>query len=434
MEKYITAIDLGTHMIKAAIGEMTPDGIIKVVAYSEFPSNGIVRGEINVPKKVVDVLSTTIDDLNNGKYSITSAFFNLSVPNFRIITENSIKNRPDREAYVTRYEIDTMLKEMYNTKMEERERIVYVSPQFYNLDEYLCQTDIEDMIGSRIEANYKLFVGKKSGIDAVNFVAKKNEIMARKVFFSPAASAASTLSEEDKELGVVLVDIGAGTTDVMIYLDNVLKHAASIPFGGNAITQDIKEECCISLKHAEQLKIKAGSCVSEYIPDDKYLRYDNSDYSDKLISYKHLVRTIEARCLEIMMTVNKEIHESGLYDDLKAGIVLTGGGANLTHLGILAKQVTGMDVRVLGPSAEYFTSSSRDEIYQPSSATLAGLLIEGFNYIQEQADYMTEEKDLFGQPVQQQSKPEEKPKPKSGSRTNIFGGFGSIFNNNDNEV
>src|SRR5665647_2673888 len=188
--------------------------------------------------------------------------------------------------------------------------------------------------------------------------------------------------DEIKEAGVVLVDIGGGTTDVAVYYDNIIRHTAVIPFGGNVVTKDIKEGCAILQRHAEQLKIQYGSALGDIAPEDKVVSIPGiSGREPKEISFKSLAYIIQSRMEEIIDAVNFEIQNSGYADKLAAGVVITGGGAMLKHLPQLMKFKTAMDVRIGLPN-EHLAGTAKNEINQPMYATSVGLIMRGFEYLE----------------------------------------------------
>ncbi len=217
------------------------------------------------------------------------------------------------------------------------------------------------------------------------------------ITLEPLASSDAVLSEEEKEAGVALIDIGGGTTDVAIFKDGIIKHTAVIPFGGNVITEDIKEGCSIIGNQAEQLKIKFGSAWPGENKDSDIVSIPGLRGRDpKEISLKTLSKIINARIVEIIEQAYLEIKNYGHEDSKKkliAGIVLTGGGSQLRHLKQLTEYVTGMDTRI-GFPGEHLTGDSND--YNPIYSTAVGLLMKAIDKdSDEQINNMnTSEKDL----------------------------------------
>jgi cell division protein FtsA len=203
------------------------------------------------------------------------------------------------------------------------------------------------------------------------------------LMLEPLASSEAVLTDEEKEAGVVLVDIGGGTTDVAIYYDNVIRHTAVIPFGGNMVTADIREGCSILQKQAEDLKIKFGFAIGDIAPENKVVSIPGiAGREPKEISFKNLAYIIQSRMEEILDAVNYEIQNSGFAEKLTAGVVVTGGGAMLKNLPQLVRFKTAMDVRIGHPNV-HLTGKGRDEISQPMYATSVGLILQGIEYLEE---------------------------------------------------
>jgi len=197
------------------------------------------------------------------------------------------------------------------------------------------------------------------------------------LILEPIASAESVLSDEEKEAGVVLVDIGGGTTDIAIFYDKIIRHTAVIPFGGDIITEDIREGCTIIKKHAEEVKVKFGSALASENRDDEVVSIPGiRGRPPKEISFRNLASIIQARMEEIIEHVYYEIKNSGLERKLIAGIVLTGGGALMKHIDQLSSFLTGMEVRIGYPN-EHLAKGTPDELASPMYATGIGLVIEG---------------------------------------------------------
>jgi cell division protein FtsA len=236
--------------------------------------------------------------------------------------------------------------------------------------------------GRRLEANFHIVIGQVAAAKNIEKCIKRAELSVKDMILEPLASADAVLTEDEKEAGVALVDIGGGTTDVAVYYDNIIRHTAVIPFGGNVVTKDIKEGCAILQRHAEQLKIQYGSALGDIAPDDKVVSIPGiGGREPKEISFKSLAYIIQSRMEEIIDIVNFEIQNSGYADKLAAGIVITGGGAMLKHLQQLMKFKTAMDVRIGYPN-ENLAGSSRNEINDPMYATSVGLIMRGFDHLE----------------------------------------------------
>lgn len=383
--RYITAIDIGTSKVAAIVGEKTAAGI-KIVGYSEVPSDGVVRGEIIKSQKTANAVSTALQNVMEQLQSIPEAqnyrfkkvYVNISGQNIRCVSGTVHRVRQDPDSSISREEIDSMLQEMYGMKVDSNEKVLYVAPQCYNVDEHMGETDPEDMDGKEIYGEYKVFIGRATAVGHCEstFVDKLN-LNISNLILTPIASGAALLSEDERELGSVLVDIGAGTTDVLIYHDNILRYAAVIPFGGDSVTEDISQTCGISRKNAEQLKIQKGTCISEFAKDT-VITIKESGVTVKGIQSKQLSSAIEARVCEILATVRHIIEISGFKNKLRSRAVITGGSTNLSLIQLLAKNILGMDVRIGFPDSTVITGNSADSVFRPQASTAVGLIVEGF--------------------------------------------------------
>ncbi|HBF21534.1 MAG TPA: cell division protein FtsA, partial [Cryomorphaceae bacterium] len=277
-------------------------------------------------------------------------------------------------------DIDNLIQNVHNLVMLPGEEIIHVLPQEYKVDGQAEIREPRGMYGSRLEANFHIVVGQISSIKNIGRCVKSSNLNVADITLEPLASAEAVLSQEEKEAGVVLVDIGGGTTDVAIFKDGIIRHTAVIPFGGNVITEDIKEGCSIIEKQAELLKIKFGSAWPGENKENEIVSIPGlRGREPKEISLKNLSKIIHARVVEIIEQVYLEIKNYG-YDENKkkliAGIVLTGGGSQLKHIKQLVEFVTGMDTRIGFPN-EHLASESDDEFSSPAYATAVGLVLKG---------------------------------------------------------
>ncbi len=387
MSRYVTAIDIGTSKVVTLVGEQTSSGV-KIIAYSEGPSQGVSRGEVVNIQKALDSLTPTIESVKEQlalnpdakDYHIYDVYVGISGQNIRSFNKQLRRNRNNQSDLITEEEVMSMLDEMYNSKVEPTEQIHYIVPQSYNVDERMGETDIAGMEGKEIEGDYKLFVGRLSTVKQCTSVINRARLNVRKFILKPIATAEAILSDDEKELGCAIADIGGGSTGLTIYHDNIVRHAAIIPFGGNSISEDIRQVCGVSLKNAETLKIAHGTCVSEFAQENKFISIlDKSRGTNKQVPYKHLAAAIEARMCEILATIRYEIEQAGYLDKIST-LILTGGSSQMAHLRTLAKAIFG-DIEIkIAAVEEKITRNSSDAASEPSAATAVGLIIKGFEY------------------------------------------------------
>ena len=249
---------------------------------------------------------------------------------------NIIREDPDKE--INAAEIERLTQNMYGLSMAPGEEIIDVIPQEYIIDGEVGIRHPIGMLGNTLEANFHIIIGQTAAAKNILKCIKKAELEMVDLILEPIASAEAVLSDEEKEAGVALVDIGGGTTDIAIFQDNIIRHTAVIPFGGDVITEDVKEGCTIIKKHAEELKVKFGSALASENSDDEVVAIPGlRGRPPKEITLKNLASIIQARMEEIIEQMYFEIKNSGFEKKLIAGIVLTGGGAQLKHIDQLAE-------------------------------------------------------------------------------------------------
>lgn len=448
MNKYIAAIDLGTTKIITIAGEKTSSGV-KIIGYSEAPSTGIMRGEVVNIQKVINTVLPTIEDVEEQiDNKITSVFVGIAGQNIRSESVNKKKDRSSNQ-FVTQEEIDQMIQEVYETNISKGEKIFHVIPQSYNIEEHMGITDPVGMMGANIEGNYKIFLGKENSTIHPATVIQRVGQKLGKFILEPIASAKAVLTPDEMELGVALVDIGGGTSDLIIYQNNIIRHTAVIPFGGNSITEDIRQVCGVSLKHAEMLKKKHGSCISEYAPENKTIVIPGlGGRGSKEVSYKLLSSTIEARLEEIIQTIIYEIEKAGYKNRLPGGIVVTGGSSRIVHLNRLVHLMSGYSIRLGYPDENTIMANSIEDVFNPAASTAVGLIIEGAEYINTEDKAFEEEykeddqstlfpnEELKNETIDSPKikKPKEKKKPKENFKDMIGGIFKGIWDETDNEA
>jgi cell division protein FtsA len=301
---------------------------------------------------------------------------------------------------------------MHKIPVDVGEEIIHVLPQNFIVDSETGVKNPVGMSGKRLEANFHIVIGQVASAKNIEKCINRVGLKVKQLILEPLASSEAVLTSDEKEAGVALVDIGGGTTDVAVYYDDIIRHTAVIPFGGNVVTRDIKEGCSILQRQAESLKVQFGSALGDLAQEDKVVTIPGISGRDpKEISFKSLAYIIQSRMEEILDAVMYEIENSGYMDKLSAGIVLTGGGAMLRHLPQLVKFKTGMDVRIGYPN-EKLTAESGDEVNQPMYSTSIGLLLKGAEYLKEHDEITGVGKIVEAEIPEIKEKPVAKFKPK----------------------
>ena len=374
-------LDIGTTKIVAMIGERNEFKKIKILGVGKSISLGVHRGVVNNITQTIQSIQQAVEQAEtNSGYKIEGVTVGIAGQHIRSLQHSDYITRENSEQVINIDDIDKLINQVHKLVMLPGEEIIHVLPQEYKVD---GQAEIKEpigMYGGRLEANFHVVVGQVSSIRNIGRCIKSAGLDLDGITLEPLASANAVLSVEEKEAGVALIDIGGGTTDLAIFKDGIIRHTAVIPFGGNVITEDIKEGCSIIEKQAELLKIKFGSAWPGENRENEIVSIPGLRGRDpREISLKNLSKVIHARAVEIIEQVYLEIKNYGHEEQKKkliAGIVLTGGGSQLKHLKQLVEYVTGMDTRVGYPN-EHLAGDTDQNVTSPLYATAVGLLMDG---------------------------------------------------------
>ncbi|SFR32345.1 cell division protein FtsA [Robiginitalea myxolifaciens] len=377
--KYSVGLDIGTTKIVAIIGRENEYGKIEVVGIGRSKSLGVHRGVVNNITQTIQSIQQAVEQAQaNSGLTIEEVTVGIAGQHIRSLQHSDYITRPDSEEVISDGDLDKLCNQVYKLVMLPGEEIIHVLPQEYKVDGQAEIKAPKGMYGGRLEANFHVVVGQISSIKNIGRCIKSAGLDLQNITLEPLASANAVLSQEEKEAGVALIDIGGGTTDLAIFKDGIIRHTAVIPFGGNVVTEDIKEGCSIIEKQAELLKIKFGSAWPGENKDNEIVSIPGlRGREPKEITLKNLSKIIHARVVEIIEQVYLEIKNYGHEEQKKkliAGIVLTGGGSQLKHLKQLVEYITGMDTRIGYPN-EHLAGDSDTDIASPTYATAVGLLM-----------------------------------------------------------
>jgi len=407
----IVGLDIGTTKIAAIVGRQNQAGKIEVLGHGKTESIGVKRGVVSNIENTVQSIQTAID-LAGQRSKVDVKYVNVGIAGQHIKSLQHRGNiiRQNIEEEISQKDIDTLHTNMFSLSMNPGEEIIDVIPQEYIVDGEQGVKQPIGMLGNTLEANFHIIIGQTAAAKNIYKCVRKADLEVVDLILEPIASAESVLSEEEKEAGVVLVDIGGGTTDLAIFQDGIIRHTAVIPFGGDIITEDVKEGCTIIKKHAEELKVKFGSSLASENRDEEVVAIPGlRGRPPKEITLKNLASIIQARMEEIVEHIYYEIRNSGYEKKLIAGIVLTGGGAQLKHVAQLTEFMTGMDTRIGYPN-EHLAPDVSDELASPMYATGIGLVIEGAGRYEKEK--VKEDKDTDGKATATK-KEKERRKPKA---------------------
>lgn len=382
-QELAVGLDIGTTKIVAMIGRRNEFGKLEILGIGKARSLGVQRGVVTNIVKTISSIKEAVEEAEaQSGLSVSEVVVGIAGQHIRSLQHSDYINRQNADAVIEDRDIEELINNVHNLVMLPGEQIIHVLPQEYKIDGQADIREPKGMYGSRLEANFHIVVGQISSIKNIGRCVRSTDLQIADITLEPLASAEAVLSQEEKEAGVVLVDIGGGTTDVAIFKDGIIRHTAVIPFGGNVITEDIKEGCTIIEKQAELLKIKFGSAWPGENKENEIVSIPGlRGREPKEISMKMLSKIIHARVVEIIEQVFMEIKNYGYSENKKkliAGIVLTGGGSQLKHVKQLVEFVTGMDTRIGYPN-EHLAGQSGEELSSPAFATAVGLVLKGLD-------------------------------------------------------
>ncbi len=377
-EEIVVGLDIGTTKICTIVGRKNEFGKIDILGYGKTESLGVTRGVVtNILHTIDSIKRSVIEASEKSNVDIKEVYVGIAGQHIKSLQHRGMRTRNTLEDEIDQKDIDAIIEDMYKLAMPPGEKIIHVIPQEYIIDNEQGIKNPIGMAGIRLEANCHIITGQVTAAKNIYKCVDKAGLKTAELFLEPLASSEAVLTEEEKEAGVVLVDIGGGTTDIAIFQDGIIRHTAVIPFGGNVITDDIKMGCSIIRNQAELLKIKFGSALASENQDNEIVSIPGlRGREPREISVKNLANIIQARMEEIIEHVHYEIKSSGFEKKLIAGIVITGGGAQLRHIVQLVEFITGMDTRIGYPN-EHLAKGS-DELKSPLFATGVGLVIKGF--------------------------------------------------------
>lgn len=373
-------LDIGTTKIVAMIGKKNEYGKLEILGVGKSKSLGVHRGVVNnITQTIQSIQQAILEAENNSGYKINDVVVGIAGQHIRSIQHSDYISRKNPEEVIGEYDIEQLTCQVQNLSMLPGEEIIHALPQEFKIDGQSEILEPVGMYGARVESSFHIVVGQAASIRNLGRCVKNAGLELTGLTLEPLASSDAVLSEEEKEAGVALIDIGGGTTDLAVFKNGVIRHTAVIPFGGNVITEDIKEGCSIIEKQAELLKTRFGSAWPGENKDNEIVSIPGlRGREPKEISLKNLSKIIHARVVEIIEQVYAEIKLYG-HDEPKkkliAGIVLTGGGSQLQHIKQLVEYITGMDTRIGYPN-EHLAGNSSEELSSPLYATSVGLVME----------------------------------------------------------
>lgn len=392
-EKIVVGLDIGTTKICAIVGRKNEFGKLEVLGMGKAESEGVIKGiVVNIDKTVMAIEKAVKEASDMSGIDIGVVNVGIAGQHIRSSIHHNSMLRDSKDGEITIEDVSRLTEDMYRMVVPSGSEIIHVMPQDYTVDYEEGIKDPVGMSGVRLEADFHVITAQTSAINNINKCVRRGGLEIEDLILEPLSSSLAVLSEEEKEAGVCLIDIGGGTTDVAIFYDNIIRHTAVIPFGGNILTTDIQHGLQVMSKQAEQLKTRFGKAIAEEASPNEIVSIPGiRNRTAKEISVKNLANIIQARMEEIIETVHTEIINSGFENRLAGGIVITGGGSQLSCLKQLVEYMTGMDTRIGYPN-EHLGKSKIEAVKSPMYATAVGLVLSGFRSLDEREERYKEAK------------------------------------------
>ncbi len=416
----IAALDIGTTKIACLIGRKNDEGKIDILGVGKTESIGVKRGVVHNVSQTVDSIKRAVAEAE-AKANCKVYEVNVGIAGQHIKSSQvpNVRMRSNQHEMISDNDIELLKNEMHKMVMIPGEEIIHVLPQEYKIDDEGGIKDPKGMFGSRIECMFHIITGQSSSAKNIQICIEQANLKINNLILEPLASSQAVLSNDERDAGVALVDIGGGTTDVAIFHGGIIRHTAVIAMGGNIVTHDIHEKCSILESQAEKLKVRFGEAISYDGQESEVIVIPVINGSKKEINKRTLSAIIEARMTEIIYTVFNEIVNSGYAKKLICGIVITGGGAQLRHLKQLVELKTGLDTRV-GVPLTHLSNNHDAAVESSMHATGVGLVMSGIA--------SAERKQLLSALSAEEIKKLEEEEKETGPKT---GGFSTVLSKID---
>lgn len=377
-DKIVVGLDIGTTKVAAIVGKRNDYGKVNILGIGKAPCEGVRKGVVIDIEKTVDSIRNAVKEAEiKAAIDIQTVHVGIAGEHIRSMTQRGIVVLNNTNGEITQEELRRLKEDTYKAPVDPGADIIHVIPQDYSVDNEHGVKHPVGMHGVRLEGRFHVVTAQSAAMKNIITCVRNAGLEVEKLILQSLASSYAVLTEEEKEAGVCLIDIGGGTTDIAVFQDKIIRHTAVIPLGSNNVTEDIRKGCAIMSKYAEMLKINYGTAMAKDNMQDEIISINHAaDRPPKEISKYTLARIIQCRMEEIIEMALFQLHEKGLLRKLSAGIVVSGGGASLRGIEELVEYVTALDTRVGDPTYK-LAQGLVDEVKNPIYSTGVGLTVYG---------------------------------------------------------
>lgn len=376
-ENIVVGLDIGTTKICAMIAARDADNNINILGIGKAENEGMARGTVTHIEKTVRAIELAVNDAERQSgIKVRAVNVGIAGDHIQSFQSRGVIAISNPENEITRKDVDRLLQDTKRVALPSDRRIIHVIPQEFIVDGQDGIYDPEGMAGVRMEANVHIITGGITAVQNIYKCVERAGLEVNDLVLEPLASANAVISEEEKEVGIVLVDIGGGTTDIAIFEERTIRHSAVLAIAGKKVTEDIRKGLGILNDQAEKLKREHGYAYIPEIVDDVPIMLPRLGSREEMeISRGLLCQIIQPRMEEILEIVALEIKRSGYSKHLHSGVILTGGGSLIKGTAALAREVIGMPVKIGIPSG--FAGGFVSEVENPIYSTCTGLVLHG---------------------------------------------------------
>lgn len=382
----IVGLDIGTTKIACFIGQRSESGKVKILGYGKTESAGVDKGiVINVLDTSNSIKQAVKEASDRADVEVESVYVGVAGQHIRSSRNQGTVMIPPDHKLIQEDDLLKLIDTQYQTLLKPGEEIIHVLPQNYIIDGQELSTDISPVgvPGHELRANFHVVTGNTTNLEAIREAIRYANLKVEGVILEPVASSYAVLDDSDRNVGIALVDIGGGTTDIAIFTDNIIRHTSVLPLAGGVITNDIKESCQVMKNQAEALKTRFGNCLPQMVSENDFISIPVfKSHTPKEINMKTLASIISSRAKMILEQVDYEIKISEYGKQLIGGVVLTGGGSQLTNIKDLASYTLGIESRIGDPTI-HLELENREELANGMYSTGIGLVLYGI----EKAEY-----------------------------------------------
>src|SRR6187399_906474 len=378
----IVGLDIGTTKIAAIAGRKNEYGKLEILGFGRANSNGVQHGMVLNIDQTIKAIEMALKNCydSNPNLTIEEVYVGIAGHHIKSLQTRGDIVRQATEEEIRQEEVDRLVADQYRTYIPAGDQIIDVIAQEFTVDNFQNIPNPIGYSGVKVGANFHIITGDKNAIRNINRSVDKAGLITKDLVLQPLASAAAVMCDQDLEAGVAIVDIGGGTTDLAVFYEGILKHTAVIPFGGENITNDIKNGLGVLKTQAEQMKVQFGSALADEAKANAFITIPGlRGMPAKEISVKNLANIIQARMSEILDFVTYHLKQVGLDNKaLNGGIILTGGGSQLKHMIQLTEYATGLNARIGFPN-EHLAAGHIEELAKPTYSTCIGLILKGYD-------------------------------------------------------